>query len=79
MIEIPINKAQASLSRLIELAASGEDVVLVDNGTPVARLVALERPPAREPVQLGFLEGKITIPDDFDDPMPEEFLRYFRG
>lgn len=44
-------------------------------GEPVARLVPFERPPA--PRQPGSERGMGRVGDDFDDPMPEDFLAYF--
>jgi len=41
-----------------------------------------ERPPGPEaaPVRtLGSLRGRLTVPDDFDDPLPDELLRAFEG
>ncbi|MFI4988224.1 MAG: hypothetical protein ACHQF3_12360 [Alphaproteobacteria bacterium] len=36
-------------------------------------------PVAKKPRVGGFWEGKIQIPDDFDDPLPEEILKAFEG
>ena len=46
-------------------------------GKPVAKLVALDRMPQKRPI--GLLAGQMHIPDDFDDPLPEEILREFEG
>lgn len=37
------------------------------------------RPASNEPRPLGLLHGQITIPDDFDDPLPDDLLRAFEG
>ena len=81
MPTVNIYEAKTQLSKLVDLAEGGTDVVIARNGKPVARLTALE--PARKAQSheerlkaLGFgaLEGKGWIADDFDDPLPEDFL-----
>lgn len=64
-----IHHAKTHLSRLIDAALTGEDVIIARAGTPVVRLVPFE--PARKARQLGLDAGKIVIADDFDAPMPE--------
>ena len=71
------HEAKTRLSRLIEAAEAGEEVVIARAGRPVVRLVALAR--AGQPRKLGALAGKISIPDDFDAPMPDEWLALFEG
>jgi len=74
---VNIHEAKSNLSRLVDQAASGNEVVIAKAGKPVAKLVPLVRPrPQRKP---GFLKGKLRIPDDFDAPLPDEVLRAFEG
>lgn len=58
MVQVNLYEAKTQLSKLVERAANGEDIVIAKNGEPVAVLVAPERiaPPKRE---FGFLRGKI--------------------
>jgi prevent-host-death family protein len=74
---VDISVAALHLTRLVELVATGEEIVIAKAGKPVARLLPLE--PRREPRQPGLLKGKIWIADDFDDPLPEEIMAAFRG
>lgn len=67
-----IFEAETQLSKLIELAEKGEDVVIARNGKPVVRLTKLE--PEKKPIIFGLMKGKIWVADDFDDPLPEDFL-----
>lgn len=71
-----IFEAKTQLSRLIQIAESGEDVVIARAGKPVARLTKLE-PAAKRPIRYGGLKGKIWIADDFDAPLPPEILAEF--
>lgn len=70
-------QAKTQLSRLVDRAAAGEEIIIAKNGKPLARLMPLEE--AREPRKPGLLKGKIWIADDFDDPLPPEILRGFMG
>ncbi len=71
-----MHEAKSQLSRLVELAATGEDVIIQRSGRPAARLVAVER---RRPVAdaFGSLRGQIEMADDFD-ALPPEFIEHFR-
>jgi prevent-host-death family protein len=77
MRQIDIHEAKAHLSRLVDEAADGEEIIIAKAGKPLARLVALE--PARQPRRIGLLQNKIWIADDFDAPLPEDILELFEG
>jgi len=74
---INVHAAKTQLSRLLDAAAAGEEVIIAKAGRPVARLVPIDvtLPPRR----LGILDGKINVPDDFDDPLPDEIIAEFEG
>lgn len=74
MTEVNIHYAKTHLSRLLKLVAEGEDVIIAKSGKPVARLVPMEDRPK---VQFGTFRGLIDVPNDFDDPLPEEILKDF--
>lgn len=62
---VNIYEAKTQLSRLVEAAANGEPFVIAKAGKPMVLVTAVEaadRPKAR----LGFLEGGLRVPDDFD-------------
>ena len=73
MTQVGVSEAKAQFSRLVERAALGEEIVITKRGRPMARLVSLEAP--RKPRVLRALQGQIRMSDDFDAPLPEEFLR----
>jgi prevent-host-death family protein len=76
----PINlyEAKAKLSELVDRAAAGEEIVIARHGRPVARLVRYA-PSAGKRRKLGLLAGKWQVPDDFDDPLPDDVLDAFEG
>jgi antitoxin (DNA-binding transcriptional repressor) of toxin-antitoxin stability system len=59
---INVSDAKAKLSKLVEMAYNGEEVIISKNNIPLVQLV-LHNPKAKR--KLGLLKGKIKIPDDF--------------
>lgn len=76
VVRVGMHEAKSQLSRLVELAEGGEDVIIQRSGRPVARLVAVQR---RRPVAeaFGALRGEIELADDFDE-LPPELAEHFR-
>jgi prevent-host-death family protein len=77
MTVVNIYDAKTQLSKLIEEAAAGRDVVIARGGKPVARLTRLDSP--KRKLRFGLLKGKIKIAEDFDAPLPSEILSQFEG
>ena len=77
METVNIHDAKTHLSKLLEQVAAGAEVTIAKAGKPVAKLVPLGGPkPART---LGLLAGKLTVPDDFDAPLPADVVAAFEG
>jgi prevent-host-death family protein len=74
---VNIFEAKTQLSKLIELAEKGEDIVIARAGKPVVRLTRLD--PVKRPIRYGGLKGKIWVADDFDAPLPDDVLAAFEG
>ena len=72
-----IYEAKTQLSKLVEQAAAGKDVVIARSGKPVARLTSLASPLRK--IRFGLLKGKIKVDQDFDAPLPENALAEFEG
>ena len=77
MRTVDIHEAKKHLSRLVDDASAGEEILLMKAGKPVARLGPLKA--ARERRRLGALAGRFTVPDDFDARLPEDVLADFEG
>jgi len=72
---VTLEEAQAHLSELIDKLTPGQEVVIVRNEEPIARLVG-EPPRVRKPRKPGSAKGKILyMADDFDAPL-EDFKEY---
>ncbi len=79
MTTINIHAAKTQLSRLVDQAAAGEEIIIAKAGRPVAKLTALNSGEARPKRVLGSLAGRAVIPPDFDAPLPDEVLDAFEG
>jgi prevent-host-death family protein len=66
---VSLYDAKTHLSRLVDRAAAGEEIVITKNGIPLAKLVAA--PSTRAKRRPANALGITYISDDFDDPMPE--------
>jgi len=77
MSVINIYEAKTQLSKLIEQAAAGKDVVIARGGKPVARLTRLDMP--KRKLKFGVLKGKVKIAEDFDAKLPDEVVAQFEG
>jgi antitoxin (DNA-binding transcriptional repressor) of toxin-antitoxin stability system len=73
-----MHKAKSTLSQLVQRAAAGETILIGAYGKVDAKLVAATLPTVRQK-RIGILAGKLTIPDDFDAPLPDEVLAAFEG
>lgn len=73
-VQVNVLEAKTQLSRLLDRAEAGEDVIIARAGHPVVRLVPVTAGAPDAPRVLGALQGKGWIADDFDAPLDEEFL-----
>ncbi len=79
MQTVNIHAAKTHLSRLLDAAAAGEEILIARAGRPVARLMPLQGVAVPQRRQLGRLVGQFTVPDDFDAPLPPDVLNGFEG
>jgi len=77
MKPVPIHAAKTQLSRLIERACAGEEVVIARGNVPVVRLVPIE--PVRPRREFGVLKGRLVVGPSFFDPLPESELAAWEG
>ena len=74
-----MHEAKTHLSRLVEAAANGEPFIIARAGKPVVKVVAVEAPGAESVRRVGFMAGKISVPEDFDRMGSEEIKVMFEG
>ena len=79
METVNIHQAKTHLSKLIERAVRGESFSIAKAGKPLVKLTAIE-PVEPKPVnRFGFMKGRFTVPDDFDDMGRDEIRAMFDG
>lgn len=77
--QVNIHEAKTHLSRLVDQAAKGEAFIIAKAGKPMVKVVPIG-PAAARPIQpIGFLEGQMKVPDDFDTMFQAEIIRMFEG
>ena len=77
MKRVNTHEAKTQFSRLLRRVAAGEEITIANRGVPVARLVPVS--PKKAQRVLGILRGELSVPDDFDLPLPEAVLELFEG
>ena len=77
MRTIDINQARTELSELVDQAAAGEPFLIAKAGKALAMVTALDTPST--PRRLGFLQGEIVVPEDFDSMNQAEIVDLFKG
>lgn len=77
MVVVNLHEAKTHLSRLVDRALSGEEIIIARSGKPLVRLVATE-PPARRPPP-GLFKDDVWLADDWDAPLPDEVVDPFYG
>jgi prevent-host-death family protein len=68
-----IHQAKTNLSKLIERAERGEEVLIARGDKVVAKLVPIRNAPKQR--RLDLLKGKFIVPPEFFEPLPEEELQ----
>ena len=63
---VNIQEAKTHLSRLVEHAAKGEPFAIAMAGKPLVKVTSMDTPVAGQIRRLGFMAGRIVVPDDFD-------------
>lgn len=65
---VNISEAKANLSKLIDMAYHGEKIIIEKDNLPLVDIVQ-HKPEGKR--TLGILRGKIVIPDNFNDEVPD--------
>jgi prevent-host-death family protein len=76
MTTVNIHNAKTNLSKLVERAAGGEQIIIAKAGKPVAKLIAYHED--KSPRKPGFWKGRVSIADDFDR-LPAAVRKAFAG
>lgn len=72
--QVGVHEAKTQLSKLLRLVDAGQEVEIMRNGAPVARLVPVGAVASR---RFGTDRGRFIVPEDFDAPLPAAVLDTF--
>jgi antitoxin (DNA-binding transcriptional repressor) of toxin-antitoxin stability system len=78
MTTVSILEIQRDPLGYLRRVEDGETLVVLRGEQPVAEIKPLA-PPARQPRPFGLCAGQFTVPEDFDQPLPEGILQEFEG
>jgi prevent-host-death family protein len=77
-MRLSVSEAKDRFSEMLDRLAIGDEVIITDAGEPIAKLVRIESTASkRRKFKFGSAKGEITVPDDFNDPLPKEIEDLF--
>ena len=79
MKSVTIHEAKTPLSKLVEQAAQGEPFLIAKAGKPMVKVMAIDAPVGKKIRRMGFMKGKISVPDNFDKMFEKEIEQMFYG
>jgi antitoxin (DNA-binding transcriptional repressor) of toxin-antitoxin stability system len=74
-MNVSVEEMKRDPDALLHRVLGGETLVVTSDDRPIAEIRPIEQ--VRRPRPFGLAAGTFTVPDDFDDPLPEEILRDF--
>ena len=72
---VTIPEAIANLAQLLDRVSQGEEIIIAEAGQAIAQIIPAKR--KTQPRTPGQYAGKLTIPKDFNDPLPDDILDGF--
>ena len=76
---VNVSDVERDLAGYLRRVQAGETLLVVDADQPLAEIkpVLTDTLPKRKPRPFGARRGDFVVPDNFDDPLPEELLQDF--
>ena len=78
MISIRIEDTLTDWTNCLKRVEAGETVLVFRGDRPVAEIKPVI-PNRKKPRPFGLCAGEFTVPDDFDDPLPDTVVSDFEG
>jgi antitoxin (DNA-binding transcriptional repressor) of toxin-antitoxin stability system len=78
MTSISIQQIESDPLGCLRRVEEGETLVILRDERPVAEIKPIP-PRAHQPRPFGLCAGEFTVPDDFDQPLPDNVLQEFEG
>ena len=76
MVAISLSEIQRDFPAYLRRVAAGESLLITDHDRPVAELKPVSLSPNGER-PFGLCAGEFRVPDDFDEPLPDNIMREF--
>lgn len=73
---VNMHEAKTHFSKLVDSVIHGNEIVIAMAGKPVARLEPIGK---KVVIKFGALKGKVKIAEDFDDPLPDDYISDFEN
>lgn len=74
---INIHEAKTQLSKLVDQAVNGESFIIAKAGKPLVKVTRLEATESPAIKRIGFMQGQIQVPSDFDEMGKAEISTLF--
>ena len=74
---VTMHQAKSTLSQLVNKAKEGETIYIGAYGKAQAKIVAVDSLASTQEKKIGVLAGKLNLPDDFDEELPDEVVQEF--
>ncbi len=78
MIRLNIHEAKTHLSKHLRRVKKGESIILCERNVPIAEIRPI-KPENRVPRPIGLDKGRLVVPENFNDPLPDWLLDAFEG
>lgn len=75
LMNVSVEEVTKDPERFLHRVIEGETLVVTQHDRPVAEIRPIEA--VRRPRPFGLAAGSFVVPDDFDDPLPDDVLRDF--
>ena len=77
MLMVNIHDAKTNLSKYLSRLDEEQEIVVCNRNRPVA--VIRPVPASQDRREIGRERGRLTVPDGFFDPLPEELVALYDG
>ena len=77
MTRVSIDEIKRDLSAYLQRVEAGETLVIVQAGKPIAEIKPVELGSSSILRPFGLCAGEFTVPDDFDQPLPDDIMAQY--
>ncbi len=78
MIQVNADEIKRDFPAYLERVEAGETLIILEAGKPVAEIKPIDSD-STSLRPFGLCAGQFTVPDDFDEPLPDSTIREFEG